>query len=153
MAKKVAKGHHAHTSSSHGRTLLAVATKNRFLFKEISSPASRQHAQTGPSEATQRQTQYCYTEVPSQEKLFIMPSAAALRAHQEKDAEFAPSNPFDGADEGLLLGTASDVVAEVAAKTNLFDAARDDIFPVLTMEVRLECLLTVGCGVKSEKFA
>lgn len=58
-----------------------------------------------------------------------MPSAAALRAQQEKDAEFAPSNPFDGADEGLLLATASDVVAEVASKTNLFDAARDEIFP------------------------
>ena len=65
----------------------------------------------------------------SKAKLTTMPSAAALRAQQEKDAEFAPSNPFDGADEGLLLGTASDVVAEVAAKTNLFDAARDDIFP------------------------
>jgi len=58
-----------------------------------------------------------------------MPSSAALRAQQEKATEFAPSNPFDGADEGLLLGTASDVVAEVASKANIFDDSREDIFP------------------------
>ena len=80
------------------------------------------------TEATQRQTRVYYRPY-LEGKLSTMPSAAALRAQQEKDAEFAPSNPFDGADEGLLLGTASDVVTEVAAKTNLFDAARDDVYP------------------------
>ena len=65
----------------------------------------------------------------SRRALITMPSSAALRAQREKTAEFAPSNPFDGADEGLLLGTASDVVAEVASKANIFDDSREDIFP------------------------
>lgn len=117
-----------HTVASDAGSILA--TKNeKVQGEEISSPASRQHAQTWTVRSHTETDQYHHIEVPSQEKLYTMPSAAALRAQQQKDAEFAPSNPFDGADEGLLLGTASDVVAEVAAKTNLFDAARDDIFP------------------------
>lgn len=56
-----------------------------------------------------------------------MPSAAALRASQDAGANSA--NPLSGASESLLLGTASDVVADVVAKTNLFDADRDNLFP------------------------
>ena len=74
-----------------------------------------------------------------------MPSSAALRARQEKAAEFAPSNPFDGADEGLLLGTASDIVAEVASKANLFDDNREDIFPQFDEGGKAQMLCCAAC--------
>ena len=38
-------------------------------------------------------------------------------------------NLLSGATEELILGTASDVVDDVAKKTRLFDTARDELFP------------------------
>lgn len=91
------------------------------MHRQISSHGTNTQSSTPPPQA-HRGDQH-------QVKVPAMPSAAALRAQQEHSAEVAPSNPFAGADEGLLLATALDVVANVASKATLFDAGRDEIFP------------------------
>jgi len=72
-----------------------------------------------------------------------MPSAAAIRAQQQNAANEA--SPLSGASESLLLGTASDIVADVVAKTNLFDADRDELFPRFDAEGKIENRTTCTC--------
>ena len=73
-----------------------------------------------------------------------MPSAAAIRASKENEANEA--SPLSGASESLLLGTASDIVDDVVTKTTLFDADRDELFPRFDDGGKQD-VINVTCGL------